>query len=153
MQITNWSPFMEPFDVEKEFEKFFKSAGFPASGLSTPSMDVFKKGNDIVVQMSVPGIDASNVEIEIDEKNILTVKGSTKKKTEVDDKNYYKREISHGSFFRSMMLPAEVKRDKAKAEVEDGLLTINIPMESQKKAQTIKVEQKKTEKKSIGKKK
>lgn len=147
------SPFFDPFDFEKEFEKLVKG-GMPqlmANTVSSPSMDVYKKKNDLIVEMAVPGIEADNVEVEIDENNVLNVKGSSKKKSEVDDKNYYKKEISYGSFYRSIMLPKNIKADKAKAETKDGMLQVIIPLQAPAKSKSVKVEEKKSAKKTAKK--
>lgn len=146
MQITRWSPFMDPFNFDKEFEKFFKEMAPARTGqnsLQAPSMNMFQKGKDIKVEMSMPGIDLNNVTVEIDEQNVLTVKGSNKKKTEVEDKDYYRKEIREGSFYRSIQLPVNVDGDKAEAEYEDGMLMISVPMEAKKKSTAIKIKKKK----------
>ena len=146
MQITRWSPFMDPVNFDKEFEKFFKEMAPARTGqnaLQAPSMNMFQKGSDIKVEMSMPGIDLDNVNVEIDEQNVLTVKGSTKKKTEVEDKDYYRKEIREGSFYRSIQLPVNVDGDHAEAEYEDGMLMISVPVQEKKKSKSIEIKKKK----------
>lgn len=149
MQITRWSPFVDPFNFEKEFEKFFKTlapTGMVTDGLQAPSMNMYQNENILFVEMAMPGIDSDQITVEIDDNNLLTVKGSTKKKTEVDDKNYYRKEIREGSFFRSVQLPMNVEGDNAKAEYEDGVLLVSVPVLGEKKPRAIQIE---TKKKSV----
>lgn len=147
MQITPWSPFGDdPFkNFEKQFENFFKDMmpTVPTNLVHAPSLNMYQKKNDLMIDIAMPGIDPDKVQVEIDENNVMTIKGSSKKKTEIDDKDYYRKEIRSGTFFRRVQLPSQVKGEKAKAEYEDGVLTVSVPMTTQKKAQTIKVEKKK----------
>ena len=41
--------------------------------------------------------------------------------------DYYRREISQGSFERILAIPANVDSDKAKAKFRDGILELSLP--------------------------
>lgn len=114
---------MEMEDMENNFQRM---QGF------APAMDVYEKDNSIMVEMPVPGFDEKNVDISIEE-NVLTIKGSTEKKSEVDDKAYYRKEVQQGSFSQSFAFPVEVEGDKATADYEKGVLTISVPKKEQPK--------------------
>lgn len=133
MNITKWTPFIDPFE---EMEKFISKSGM--SGFA-PAIDVYETKDNVVVQAPLAGVDPKDVEISI-ENDVLTIKGEAKRESEVDDKNYYRKEISTGSFFRSITLPSHVKSEGAKAESEEGMLKITIPKAEEKKLKTIKVE-------------
>ncbi|MFH1537231.1 MAG: Hsp20/alpha crystallin family protein [Patescibacteria group bacterium] len=127
-KIIRWSPFMEMEDMEKMMSNF------------SPAMDVYEKDNNIVVDMPVPSFDEKNVDVSIED-NVLTITGTTEKKSEVDDKNYYRKEISTGSFQKSYNFPVEVEGDKASAEYKKGILSITVPKKETKetKKKTIKI--------------
>ena len=130
---------LEPFgDWDKMFDEFRRAsnAGF------SPAMDIYEKGHDLMVEMQLPGIDPQKVEVSV-ENDVLTVQGKTEKKSEVEDKNYYRKEIHQGSFFRSIALPAHVVGDKAKAAYDDGVLKISVPKKEEAKGKKLKVEVKK----------
>lgn len=106
-------------------------------------VDVYENDNEVIVELAIPHIDPEKVEVSVSD-NMLHVKGSTDKTTEVEDKNYYRKEISSGSFYRTIPLPDYVKADEAKAEHEDGILKITMPKKEQKpKSKSIKVTVKK----------
>ena len=137
MSITRWSPFfMEPFE---EMEKFIHASG--SEGFA-PAVDVYETKDSVVVEAPLAGVDPKDVEISI-ENDVLTIKGETKKESEVDDKNYYRKELRSGSFFRSVALPAHVMSDQAQAESVEGLLKITIPKAPEAKPKSIKVKVKK----------
>lgn len=138
MRLVKWSPMLEPFE---EFDKFFESAG---QGFA-PALDVYETKKDVVVEAPLAGVNPEDVEIAI-ENDILTIKGESKRESEVDDKNYYRKEVRSGSFFRSVPLPAHVIADKAEAESEAGMLKITIPKAPEAQPKTIKVTVKKAKK-------
>ncbi|MFA7662373.1 MAG: Hsp20/alpha crystallin family protein [Patescibacteria group bacterium] len=140
MPIIKWNPWD---DMDKIFEDFGR---FPAVNKKPmdfiPAVNVYQEKNNVVVETSLAGIDPKDVDVSIED-DVLIVKGKSEKKTEVDEKNYYHKEMSFGSFYRSIPLPAHVKGDKAKASFENGILKIEVPKEAEKESKTIKIEVKK----------
>jgi len=120
MSLIKWTPFLEPFEEMEKFMAEHGSEGF------APAIDVYETKDAVVVKTPLAGIDPKNVDLSV-ENDILTIKGETSKESEVDDKNYYRKEIRSGSFFRSISLPAHVISDKAEAEFKEGMLNITIP--------------------------
>lgn len=90
------------------------------------TVDVFQRGNDIVVQSTVAGTDPKDIDISIT-KDMVTIKGSRMTEEEVKKSDYYHRELYWGSFSRSIILPDEIDPDKAKASIKNGVLTIRLP--------------------------
>jgi len=137
MALIKWSPFFEPFE---EMDKFIsdmpalsgRQAGF------MPAVDMYEDKDNVIVECQLSGIDPKNVDISI-ENDVLCIKGISEKKSEVEDKNYYRKEIRRGSFYRSVPLPARVIGDQAAASAEDGVLKILIPKAQKTKPKTIKI--------------
>ncbi|MDP3964583.1 MAG: Hsp20/alpha crystallin family protein [bacterium] len=126
--LTDWE------DVDGWFDDFtpFQKGGF------VPAVDVYQTKDAVVVETTIAGIRPEDINISI-ENDVLTIEGSMEKKSEVDDKEYYRKEIKSGSFHRAVALPASVKGDAAKAEYEDGVLKIIVPKEERVKPKTVKV--------------
>jgi len=150
MPLIPWKPFFEPFE---DFEKYFKD-DYPLimpdkiKGF-IPAADVYEEGNDIIVEVPLAGVDPENVEVNI-ENDVLSIKGKSEHKNEVDEKDYYRREIRQGNFYRTVALPAHVDGDKAKAEAQNGLLKITVPRlvgTKKKSVPVVKATAKKTDKK------
>ncbi|MEK7065111.1 MAG: Hsp20/alpha crystallin family protein [Patescibacteria group bacterium] len=114
-----------------------------------PAMDVYETEKAVVVETALPGINPNEVKVSV-EKGVLTVTGESKKEHEVDDKNYYRKEMRSGSFFRQVALPAPVLEDKVEAMFEDGLLKITCPKSTQTAVKKINVKVvKKSDKKKV----
>lgn len=129
--------FHPAFDMDKWFDGM--PASFFGQGSFMPAIDVYQTENDVVVKTPLAGVDPEKVSISV-ENDVLTIEGTSEEKTEVDDKEYYRKEIRSGSFHRSVALPVAVNGDKAKAVFEKGMLVITIPKEERAKPKTIKVE-------------
>lgn len=107
----------------------------------SPALDVYEKDNVIIVEAPLPGVDAKDVQISI-ENDVLSIEGSMVKKTEIDEQEYYRKEVRSGSFHRAVALPTSVDGDKAEATYENGVLKITIPKSAAAQKKTIKVNSK-----------
>lgn len=127
--LVPWDPFREI--VGSWDEDIF-------SGDFLPSADVYQDKDNVIVEMDVPGIDASKIDISV-ENDVLTVSGSREEKKEVKKEDYYRREVRSGSFSRSVILPMAVKGSEAQAESKKGVLKITLPKADEVKPKKIEV--------------
>ena len=146
MPIIPWRPMhphWDPFeDMEQMLEQWpsllpAKLAGF------TPAVDVYEKDGNVVVETPLAGVDPKDVEVSFENGSIV-IQGKTERKSEVDEKNFYRKEVRQGSFYRRVPLPAPVKEDKAEATSENGVLKIVAPKAAEApKAKKISIKVKK----------
>ncbi|MFA6194705.1 MAG: Hsp20/alpha crystallin family protein [Patescibacteria group bacterium] len=138
MSLIKWAPFFSEFDdMDKMMGEMLPAVRGNQFGF-TPAIDMYEDKDSVVVETQLGGIDPEKVDISI-ENNVLTIKGESEKKSEVEDKNYYRKEIRRGSFYRSIPLPTKVDGDKALATNEEGILKVTIPKVPEVKAKTIKI--------------
>ena len=143
--LIRWQPMREMVTLRDAMDRLFDEAFTRPWGLTdggrpglAPSVDMFETENDVVIKVALPGMKAEEVEINVTGE-MLTLKGETQEKTESKEKAYHIREQRWGSFERSLPLPTSVVSDKAKAEFEDGILTITLPKAEEVKPKTITV--------------
>lgn len=127
--LITWDPF---HDLVRGFDQ--ESLG----GDFMPAVDVYQEKDDVIVEMEAPGISADKVEVSV-ENNVLTVSGHRESKKEVERADYYRKEMSYGSFSRSVSLPTKVKGDEAEAKFENGVLTVTLPKADDVKPRKIAV--------------
>lgn len=127
MAIIHWRPFqMNPFeDFDRIFEDWSSLVPMQINGF-TPAVDVYEKDGNVIVETSLAGVDPKDVEVSFENGSIV-IKGKTERKSEVDEKNFYRKELRYGSFYRRVPLPAAVKEDKADATSENGILKVVVP--------------------------
>ncbi len=142
MSLIKWTPFFPEFeDMNKALSDMLPAVQGNQFGF-TPAIDMYEEKNNIIVETQLAGLDPEKVDISI-ENNVLCLRGESEKKSEVEDKNYYRKEIRRGSFYRSIPLPTKVDGDKAQAINEGGVLKISIPKITEVKPKTIKIQTKK----------
>lgn len=136
MHLIKWSPTVPP--MVQDFNDMFADFAGTMTGGFSPAIDVYEKDNQVVVETPLPGVDPDNLKISI-ENDVLSIEGSSEKKSEVDEKNYYRKEVRYGSFHRAVALPCAVDGDKADANYKDGVLKLTIPKSPAAQKKTIKV--------------
>ena len=92
--------------------------------------------------MSTPGVKPEDIDVSV-VGDTLTIKGETKSEEQFEEGSYIRKERHFGSFQRTFSLPASVASDKAKAEFENGVLTLTLPKTEAAKPKSIKVTMKK----------
>ena len=142
MGLTRWEA-----EMDRMMDEFFgrrMRSWLPERWLSrdeeitNPSIDIYQEKDDIVVKAELPGMDKSDIEVNISDSH-LVLRGEKKKEEKVEDKNYYRCERSYGAFLRTVELPAEVQADKVKASFKNGILEVRLPKTEEAKNKEIKV--------------
>src|SRR3989304_789857 len=121
-------------DFDRMFDDFFGRRWMRPAGwgrpfgemVALPSGDVIDRDDEVVVRAEVPGYKKEDIEISVSDSS-LTIKGEMKAEEKEEKGDYYRCEISHGAFTRTVALPAEVDDSKAKAPMEDGMLELTLP--------------------------
>jgi HSP20 family protein len=113
------------------FERFWRGFGlrpYAYGGVyaSTLPLDVQETDDAITISASVPGVDAENIDVTLDD-GVLTIKGATGSEAEEANDDYVIRERRSGSFQRSIQLPDTVDADNAESTYEQGVLTVTLP--------------------------
>lgn len=90
------------------------------------TVDVYETPSSIVVKTIVAGVKKENIEISLS-RDMITIKGHRSAEEEIDEDDYFHRELYWGSFSRTILLPKEVDIDHAEATENQGLLTIKLP--------------------------
>ena len=90
-----------------------------------PATDIFAKGDDLVVRVSLSGVDREDVSITLSN-SVLTVSGERRSELDEDDVSFYVRERYYGAFRRNITLPAGIDEDAISADFENGLLAVTV---------------------------
>jgi HSP20 family protein len=90
-----------------------------------PTTDIFARGQDLVIRVSLSGVYPEDVEITLSN-SVLTVSGERRSELDEGEVSFYVRERYYGAFRRSMTLPAGVDESDISADFENGLLEITV---------------------------
>lgn len=90
------------------------------------SVDVYQDDNNVIIKSTIAGVEPEDIDIAFDN-DLITIRGKRKRDLAVDEENYFYQECYWGSFSRSIILPVDIKEDKIKATIRNGVLTITLP--------------------------
>ena len=90
------------------------------------SVDVYHNDKEIVVRSTVAGVKPDDLNIMVNN-DLLTIRGKRETEANINPSDYLYRECYWGGFSRTIVLPEDVKADKIKATLKNGLLTIILP--------------------------
>ena len=119
---------------------FHRSAGYAPQGFNggrRMPVDVSSEDDAYVIRAAVPGLKPEEVEIQIHD-DIVLLRG-TPKDEGAPEREYLMREMCPADFERRLRLPEAVNAAKAEATIENGLLTLRLPIADEAKPKTIKV--------------
>ncbi len=88
-----------------------------------PRVDISERGEDLIVEVELPGVDQNGITILLYSSRI-EVKGIKKENFPHSQFKFLRLEREYGTFRRFIFLPSTVEPEKAKATLENGILTI-----------------------------
>ncbi len=109
-------------------------------GIYVP-MNVSASDDAFQISAFVPGIKAEDLEIEVLEDRII-IEGEFVELSEEEDFQLLRQEMPSGHFQRILRLRSKLDAAKAEALVEDGILTLTVPIAEEAKIQKIAVKAK-----------
>jgi HSP20 family protein len=140
-------------EMERLFDEFFPrrwwqhglGGGVPGGRLASPfegkvpSVDVIDRDHEFLVKAELPGVNKDDINITLTGSTI-TIEAKMEREETEEQENYCHREICHGTFVRTLELPAAVDENAAKASFKNGMLELTIPKVEQTKRKNVKVE-------------
>lgn len=103
-----------------------------------PAVEMFEREGSYIIKAEFPGVGKDNIDVELTEDSI-TLKAETKFKEEEKKENLYRSEFKYGKFLRSIPFPSKIDSSKAKADYDDGVLTITLPKSEEEKEKLTKL--------------
>jgi HSP20 family protein len=100
----------------------------------TLAVDIHEEDDAYIVSALVPGLKAEDLNIQILD-DVVTIEGEFK----ADEKEYLAHELPHGSFRRTLRMPASLDAGKADAKINDGVLTLRLAKAESARPKTIKI--------------
>ena len=125
-------------NLQQQMRQQLTSSGEDSCGPWAPVVDIFEKGDDLVICAEVPGLELDDVDISI-ENNTLVLRGERKRKTEFDERDAHRLERTFGFFTRSFTLPKTVDSDRISASYKNGVLELTLPKVEQAKLRKIEI--------------
>ena len=117
----NWLPSI--------FNDFFDNELMTKANATAPAINVIETDKAYKLELAAPGMTKEDFSVRIDEENnlVISMEKKAENKEEKKDGRYLRREFSYSKFQQTMILPENVDKDHISAQVENGVLNIELP--------------------------
>ena len=128
--FTNFSSLFQEMErmrseMDRVFTGFMDRAPLAADSGVLPALNVIEEGDRILVQAELPGVRPEDLEITV-EGNTLSLRGE-RKREEMGNVSYHRRERATGNFQKALTLPVEIDPETVVAKCEHGVLKLVLP--------------------------
>ena len=114
-------------------------SGQQASSGGIMPMDAYRRGDDVWVQIDLPGVKAESLDMTV-ERNMLTISAERDWQRQDGDQAYF-GERYRGVFRRQIQLGDGLDLEHLEADLHDGVLTVRIPVAEQAKPRKVELSQ------------
>jgi HSP20 family protein len=144
--ITRWNPGNDLFNdrFARIFDQMFERGMRPSTEETSnrnwlPAMDIRETSDDLIIEAELAGVKKEDVSLSL-ENSVLTISGERKFEKDVEKESYHRIERAYGAFSRSFTLPRNVRVDEAKANFNDGVLTVTLPKVDEAKPRRLEIQ-------------
>ncbi len=102
----------------------------------TPPVDIYENGDGLVVKADLPGVAKENLDVRV-ENGLLTIQTKPAPSSSAGGAIY--REYELANFFRQFELSDKVDQQKISADLQHGVLTLQLPRAEETKPKRIDV--------------
>jgi HSP20 family protein len=103
-----------------------------------PPVELREKDGAFTIAAALPGVDAKDITVDITPQDVV-IKAATEHKHTEDKGQVHRCEFTAGQVFRSLSFPKAVDTTKAKAEYQNGMLNITVPIVPEAQAKRVDI--------------
>jgi len=126
-------------DMDRMFSGFGESAGSDI-GAWAPPVEIREQDGNLIVFAELPGLNKEDVKVEVSN-DALVIQGERKREWDEERGGVHRSERFYGSFHRVIPLPEGAKLDQTRAEFNNGVLEVRVPIpEESRKTRQVPIE-------------
>jgi len=116
-------------EMDRSFGHLF-SHGSSNSAAWMPAIEIYERDGQLQVRAELPGLKPEDVKVEVTD-GTLVIHGERKYEHDENKKGVYRSERRYGQFYREIPLPEGADVEQAKAQFNNGVLEIKLPVPEQ----------------------
>ena len=128
-------PFSLVRRMQRDMNRVFAQAGIDVSGQGhdisettwTPATEIAYQNGNLIVSAELPGLSEKDVTVEING-DFLVIRGERRIEQEQQEGGIRRTERRYGEFYRAIALPDGADTENARAEFQNGVLRVIIPV-------------------------
>jgi HSP20 family protein len=99
----------------------------PTVSRATPAVEIEQRDDNLVITAELPGLGLEGIKVEVIG-NVLILQGERRRDRGAGGRTVRRSERRYGYFYREIMLPAGADTQRVRAEFENGMLRVTIPV-------------------------
>ena len=124
------------------FETFFQDI---SRGPRSIAANVIETKQVFRIEAEIPGAKKEDVNIELTDDHSVAIHGNIKSAEKTEGNKIWSEERSVGEFHRIFQLPSKLSQEGIKADMKDGVLTLEIPKSTENGSKKISIDWKTSE--------
>jgi len=124
-------------EMDRLFTGLMERAPLTVDSGVFPALNVIEENGKILVNAELPGVKPEDIEISV-EGNTLSLRGE-RKREDLGNVSYHRRERTAGKFQRALTLPVEINAEAVEAKCVHGVLKLVLPKAEHARAKKIPV--------------
>jgi len=101
-------------------------------------IDLDDTDDTLIARLALPGLNRGDFKVEVTEDRIV-IRGGKKQSSSKKSRGYSHIEENQTAFAQAITLPCEIDREKVKARLKNGLLTVTMPKTESAKSRRIRI--------------
>lgn len=131
MPVFRWGNAFDAIrDLEREMDRWLRSVNFTMEGVRAgrayPAVNIYELDEEFLLTAELPGAKAEDLELSVSG-GVVTLRGSRRNDPDVSDERFRRSERPRGVWERTLTLPARVREEDLRAELNDGVLKLHLP--------------------------
>ncbi len=140
MALIRWQPFQEVEALRHQMDQVFNELA-ATERYSTnwkPAVELQDTDENLVLRAELPGIEGKNINIQVT-REAVAISGEHRYQKKAEDKGVFRSEFRYGKFQRVISLPVAIQNDQAKADFNNGILTLTLPKVTEARRTVVKL--------------
>jgi HSP20 family protein len=125
------------FDPFSDLDRLTESLLQSRQGPRLMPVDLYRAGDQYVLNADLPGIDPGSVDVDVDGQ-LLTIRAQ-RTATGVDGAKWLSQERPYGSYLRQFSLGVGVDPERISAHYDNGVLSVIVPVSEKAKPRKIEI--------------
>ncbi len=134
MKIVSFSPFEQMDSLRGQIDRVFADIEETAW---QPAVELLDDSDNLILRMFLAGVDRQAINIEVTRESV-TISGE-RHQLKPESSHCLHSEFKYGKFHRQISLPIPIVNTQAKANYQDGILTLVLPKVEEAKQQVVKI--------------
>jgi len=114
-------------EMDRVFPRIFKEEFDSKEATWSPAIEMTEEKGTLHVRAELPGLKAEDVKVEVTDEALM-IEGERKYEHQEKGVGVFRSERRYGKFYREIPLPEGATVDKAKAQFNNGMLEITLPV-------------------------